>query len=65
MKLIIFVFAMLFVGISMAQPVKWKARKHFTVVSYNVENLFDTLAQSRFDEEFTPASKKSWNTERY
>ncbi len=65
MKLIIFVFSLLFVATTMAQPVKWKARKYFTVVSYNVENLFDTLAQSKLDEEFTPESKKNWNTERY
>jgi predicted extracellular nuclease len=65
MKLIIFVFSLLFVATTMAQPVKWKARKYFTVVSYNVENLFDTISQSKLDEEFTPASKKSWNTERY
>ena len=33
---------------------------------YNVENLFDTLDHPIMpDEEFTPDSKKKWNTERY
>jgi predicted extracellular nuclease len=38
----------------------------FTVMSYNVENLFDTLDTPGFDDiEFTPASKKQWNSEKY
>lgn len=33
---------------------------------YNVENLFDTIdAPIKFDEDFTPAGKQKWNTERY
>lgn len=33
---------------------------------YNVENLFDTIDEPiKIDEEFTPDSKKLWNTERY
>lgn len=39
---------------------------NFTVAFYNVENLFDTIhAQGKSDEEFTPHSKKKWNTKRY
>jgi len=35
-------------------------------MSYNVENLFDTLDTPGTDDiEFTPASKKVWNTEKY
>jgi predicted extracellular nuclease len=38
----------------------------FVVMSYNVENLFDTLDTPGFDDiEFTPVSKKQWNTEKY
>lgn len=38
----------------------------FTVVFYNVENLFDTIHQEgKVDEEFMPDSKKKWNTEKY
>ncbi len=38
----------------------------FIVMSYNVENLFDTINNpSKADDEFTPGSEKHWNTERY
>lgn len=38
----------------------------FTVMFYNVENLFDTADAPGFrDEEFTPGSKKEWNYARY
>ncbi len=49
-----------------AQPAKWKSNKHFTIVNYNVENLFDTVnTPGKMDTEFTPTGKKLWNTERY
>jgi len=36
------------------------------IVFYNVENLFDTIdAPGKWDEEFTPSSKKQWNTQKY
>jgi len=51
---------------SFAQPNKWNKKKHFTVVSYNVENLFDTIdTPHKNDTEFTPLSTKKWNNERY
>lgn len=38
----------------------------YTIMFYNVENLFDTIdAGGKFDEEFLPSSAKEWNTERY
>ncbi len=38
----------------------------FLVVSYNVENLFDTVNNPSFaDEEFTPGGTKNWTYERY
>jgi hypothetical protein len=38
----------------------------FTVAFYNVENLFDTIhEEGKVDEEFTPTSKKKWNTKKY
>jgi len=41
-------------------------RKEYTVVSYNVENLFDTEDDPKIpDEEFLPESEKKWNNERY
>lgn len=49
-----------------AQPEKWNQKKFFTVMSYNVENLFDTLrTEGKNDVEFTPAGKKQWNSARY
>jgi predicted extracellular nuclease len=37
-----------------------------TIAFWNVENFFDTLnTNGKFDEEFSPASKKHWNSERY
>lgn len=36
------------------------------VVFYNVENLFDTIAEANIDdEEFLPASTKNWNSPKY
>ncbi len=38
----------------------------YTVMFYNVENLFDTIDTSnKIDEEFLPDAPKEWNTERY
>jgi predicted extracellular nuclease len=37
-----------------------------TIAFWNVENFFDTLnTNGKGDEEFSPASKKHWNSERY
>ncbi len=49
-----------------AQTKKYKENSTITVVAYNVENLFDTInSPNTNDEEFTPQSKKQWNTQRY
>ena len=41
-------------------------RKEYTVLSYNVENLFDTIDDPKIpDEEFLPESEKKWTNERY
>ncbi|MCK9562006.1 MAG: endonuclease [Bacteroidales bacterium] len=38
----------------------------FSVLFYNIENLFDTIASScTNDSEFTPQSEKQWNTRKY
>lgn len=38
----------------------------FTIVYYNVENLFDTIdAPDKWDEEFTPGSDKKWDSKKY
>lgn len=55
------------VGLSAnAQPDKWTQKKFFTVMSYNVENLFDTIKNAgKNDVEFTPAGNKRWDSKRY
>lgn len=40
--------------------------KKYMMMFYNVENLFDTIpSPGVFDEEFTPAGEKKWNTAKY
>jgi predicted extracellular nuclease len=46
--------------------VKKTLNHEYTVVSYNVENLFDTVDDPKVpDEEFLPASEKKWDNEKY
>lgn len=48
------------------QTINAEKQKTFLIVSYNVENLFDTIdTPNKSDEEFTPESLKKWGTERY
>lgn len=50
----------------LAQPSRWKSKRYFTVASYNVENLFDTIdVAGKQDSDFTPNGKYKWTTERY
>jgi len=45
---------------------KKSLRREYTVVSYNVENLFDTVDDPKIpDEEFLPESVKKWDIEKY
>lgn len=65
-RIITFIFAISLFLNAYSQPENWKNKKYFTVVHYNVENLFDTVdTPSKSDSEFTPQSKKQWNTKRY
>jgi predicted extracellular nuclease len=42
------------------------AKAKFDIMSYNVENLFDTIDDpNKADEDFTPTGKLQWNTARY
>lgn len=53
-------------AIAFGQKENFKPKKSFTIVFYNVENLFDTLDDPLTeDDEFTPGSEKNWSTERY
>jgi len=43
-----------------------RGEQSFTVMFYNVENLFDTIDDPDFeDEEFTPSGPKAWDYDRY
>ena len=43
-----------------------KKDQQFTVVFYNVENLFDIMDEpGKEDEEFTPGAEKQWSQDRY
>jgi len=38
----------------------------YKIISYNVENLFDTVASNKYrDKDFSPTGKFEWNTQRY
>lgn len=65
-KSLVFAISLFWCFNTFAQPQKWKNKKYFTVVSYNVENLFDTVNNpNKNDNEFTPNAKKGYNSERY
>jgi len=61
------IYLLLFITLNaFSQPEKWKNKKYFTAVSYNVENLFDTINDpTKNDNEFTPNTEKNYNTDRY
>ncbi len=61
-----FVFVLTSCDSDIKQEKKNETKDKFTVVFYNVENLFDTIhEEGKADEEFMPTSKKAWNTEKY
>jgi len=67
MKLISFVIValLLTIWIDLSAQTK-KCKKSFSVMHYNVENLFDTIDDPhKNDNEFLPTSKKNWNSARY
>ncbi len=67
-KQIILLGVILFSGIqnNYSQTKHYINNDYFTIVSYNVENLFDTINNPlKVDDEFTPTSEKKWDTDRY
>ena len=62
-KFFVFFATVLFCGfVRISAPVD----SDFVVVSYNVENLFDTLDNPMTaDDEFTPTGERKWNSYRY
>ena len=67
MKKNIFLIALAFTFYtSYAQDNEYDKNKNFTIVSYNVENLFDTFDDAvKKDDEFTPNGKKKWTEKRF
>lgn len=52
--------------ISASAQQKTSSDKSFIVMSYNVENLFDTINDpDKEDEDFLPSGKQKWTAERY
>lgn len=66
MKNYLFIILLLISQLSFAQNPNYDAKNIATIVSYNLENLFDTIdTPDVIDEEFTPISEKEWTNERY
>jgi predicted extracellular nuclease len=60
------VFLLLISQCSVAQSDFYLKDNFFTIVSYNVENLFDTIDDpNKFDNEFLPDSASNWNSDKY
>ncbi len=60
------IFAALLWTLSSCSSVRNTLKHEYTVVSYNVENLFDTVDDPKIpDEEFLPGSEKNWDNEKY
>ena len=66
MKTNFLVFVALWGVLSSCNAVKRIQKHEYTIVSYNVENLFDTVDDPKIpDEEFLPDAEKMWTPERY
>ena len=55
----VFLFLFIFAGIVYSSNAQEKKFKIHTIAFYNVENLFDTINQANYDEEYLPQS--GWN----
>lgn len=64
---LIVIFAIIgIIGAESQNIQKKSGEQMFRVMTYNVENLFDTCHDAGFaDEDFLPSSKYQWNTPRY
>ena len=57
-----FLFLFVFIGFSYTSA----QERHFRIVEYNVENLFDTIhCEGKQDADFTPQGAYQWNTSKY
>lgn len=66
MRIRIELWVVLAIFLGSCTSVKRSLQNEYTVVSYNVENLFDTIDDPKIpDEEFLPESEKKWDNGRY
>jgi Skp family chaperone for outer membrane proteins len=61
-KKLVLLFLVLVAGIANSQAQEKKFKVH-TIAFYNVENLFDTINQANYDEEYLPQS--GWTSKKY
>ena len=61
-----FLYTLLFISLIWGSQYGQAQNKRYTVVFYNVENVFDTLkTEGVLDEEFTPDGINRWNGQKY
>ena len=59
----VFLFLFIFAGIVYSSNAQEKKFKIHTIAFYNVENLFDTINQANYDEEYLP--QNGWTSRKY
>lgn len=65
-KIALILVLLLTANLLIAQKSVYQPDKNFTLVFYNVENLFDTINSADIrDGEFTPTGSNKWNSKRY
>lgn len=62
----ILLLSLAFINLNAQKAQDKDCKKNLLVMSYNVENLFDTLdTPNKIDQEFLPEGKKQWTSKRY
>lgn len=65
-EVIVLIMSVLISHCACAQHTSYQKENFFTIMSYNVENLFDTIDDpNKNDNEFLPDSSNHWNSDRY
>src|SRR6478736_674457 len=58
-------FLMMFLSMVINAAAQQKVYEVHTVAFYNFENLFDTINDLNYDDEWTPTGKQHWTSEKY
>ena len=65
-KLVFIIFTTIILSNIVAQEINYNKDNYFTIVSYNVENLYDTIDDpGKDDNEFLPQGKNAWESDKY